>query len=134
MFNVYLLICNSIYSFRTRRSSAEERNLLVYLDSKPPDRLIDSFYDTESPLYWITMAVLLTPYSKWISDNRLMHLTNLILMAHVYHTSSSTAPNVRFVPMTPHDYNAYKPALMFFALINNLYEYCFKVMEIIYYN
>lgn len=79
------------------------------------------------------MALLLTPYSKWKSDSRLIHLTNLILMAHVYHTNSSTAPNVRFVPTTPHDYNAYKSALMFFALINNLYEYCFKVMRIYVY-
>lgn len=49
-------------------------------------------------------------------------------MAHVYHTNSSIAPNIRSVPMTPHDYNAYKPALMFFALINAIYEYYFKVM------
>lgn len=73
------------------------------------------------------MAILLTPYSKWITSNRLMHLNKILLMAHVYHTNSTVAPNVRSVPMTSHDYNAYKPALMFFALINTMYEYYFKV-------
>jgi len=73
------------------------------------------------------MSVMLTPYSKWISMNRLMHLNKVILMAHVYHTNSSIAPNVRSIPMTAHDYAAYKPSLMFFALINTMYEYYFKV-------
>jgi len=116
-----------IYKFRTRRSSVEERNLLTHLEQKPIERLIDSMYDTESPLYWLTMAVMLTPYSKWISTNRLMHLNKIILMAHVYHTNSSIAPNIRSIQTTPHDYAAYKPSLMFFALINTMYEYYFKV-------
>lgn len=76
------------------------------------------------------MGIMLTPYSKWISNNRLMHLNKIILMAHVYYTNSSIAPNVRSVPMTPHDYIAYKPALMFFSLINTMYECYFKVSSI----
>jgi hypothetical protein len=95
--------------------------------------LIDSLYDTEGPLYWLTMAIMLTPYPKWKSTHHLMHFNKIILMAHVYHTNSSIAPNVRSVPMTPHDYIAYKPALMFFALINTMYEYYFKVMIIMIY-
>lgn len=87
-------------------------------------------YDTDGPLYWLTMGIMLTPYSKWISTNRLGHLNKIILMAHVYYTNSSVAPNVRSVPMTPHDYIAYKPALMFFSLINTMYEYYFKVSNI----
>lgn len=90
--------------------------------------MIDNFYETEGPLYWLTMTIMLTPYSKWISNGRLTHLNKIILMAHVYHTNSSIAPNIRSVPKTPHDYNVYKPALMFFALINAMYEYYFKVM------
>lgn len=85
-------------------------------------------YDTEGPLYWLTMAIMLTPFSKWTSTHHLRHLNKVILMAHFYHTNSSTVPNIRSVPMTPHDYSAYKPALMFFALINTMYEYYFKVM------
>ncbi|VVC25973.1 Hypothetical protein CINCED_3A011321 [Cinara cedri] len=114
----------------TRRTSAEERNLLSYLEPKPSDRLIESFYDTESPFYWLVMSIMLTPYSKWISTNRLMHLNKIILMAHLYRTNSSAAPNVRSVPMTPYDYSSYKPALMFFSLINTMYEYYFKTIEV----
>lgn len=55
-------------------------------------------------------------------------------MAHVYRTNSSIAPNVRSVPMTPHDYSAYKPALMFFSLINSMYEYYFKVINYLFLN
>jgi len=99
------------------------------LDPKSADRLIDHLYDTEGPLYWLTMTIMLTPYSKWIETSRSMHLHKVILMAHVYHTNSSIAPNVRSVPSTPHDYTAYKSALMFFALINTMYEYYFKVMS-----
>lgn len=80
------------------------------------------------------MAIMLTPISKWKSTTRLLHLNKIILMAHVYHTNSSIAPNVRSVPMTPHDYIAYKPALMFFALINIMYEHYFKVMCFFFFN
>lgn len=89
--------------------------------------MIENCYDTEGPLYWLTMAIMLTPCSKWMSTNRLLHLNKILLMAHVYHTNSSIAPNVRSIPMNPYDYSAYKPALMFFALINTMYEYYFKV-------
>lgn len=51
-------------------------------------------------------------------------------MAHVHHTNSSIAPNVRSVPLTPHDYTAYKSALMFFVLINKMYECYFKTVEV----
>lgn len=78
------------------------------------------------------MAILLTPYSKWKLTHRLMHLNKIILMAHIHHTNSSIAPNVRSVPMTPHDYTVYKPALMFFALISSMYEYYFKVIKNFY--
>lgn len=78
------------------------------------------------------MSIMLTPYSQWMSLNRSMHLTKILLMAHVHHTNSSIAPNVRSVPPLPHDYVAYKPALMFFALINTMYEYYFKVMIVFY--
>ncbi|XP_026807089.1 E3 ubiquitin-protein ligase UBR4 isoform X1 [Rhopalosiphum maidis] len=114
----------------TRRSTAEERNLNTYLEPKSADQLIDSFYDTEGPLYYLTLAIMLTPYSKWMLTNRLIHLNRIILMAHVHHTNSSIAPNVRSVPLTPHDYTAYKSALMFFVLINKMYECYFKTVEV----
>jgi len=122
-----------MYIFRTRRSTAEERNLNTYLEPKSADQLIDTFYDTEGPLYYLTLAIMLTPYSKWMLTNRLIHLNRVILMAHVHHTNSSIAPNVRSVPLTPHDYTAYKSALMFFVLINKMYECYFKVMSNFFY-
>lgn len=75
------------------------------------------------------MGIMLTPYSKWISTNRLLHLNKIILMSHVHYTNSSITPNARAVSMIPHDYVAYKPALMFFSLINTMYEYYFKVIS-----
>lgn len=117
---------------RTRRSSAEERNLTTYLEPKSAEQLIDTFYDTEGPLYHITMSIMMTPYSKWMSTNRLMHLNRILLMAHIHHTNSSIAPNVRSVPLAPHDYNAYKSALMFFVIINKMYECYFKVTSNIF--
>ncbi|XP_050533339.1 E3 ubiquitin-protein ligase UBR4 [Daktulosphaira vitifoliae] len=114
----------------TRRSSIEERNLKTYLEIRPGDRMIDNFYDTEGPLYWLTMTILLTPYSTWTSNARLLHLHRVIFMAHVHHTNSSIAPNIRSIPTTPYDYTAYKPVLMFFAIINTMYDYYFKNVEV----
>lgn len=87
--------------------------------------MLESAYDSEGPLYWITISILIHPPERWAS-NRLAHLRKLIVLAHVRHCSPAVPPKT-LSDKTAKDYEIYKPYLVYFGLIDGIYGNFFKV-------
>lgn len=100
-----------------------------YLECTSTEKWIESSYDSEGPLYWITMSILVHSAEKW-SINRLSHLRRLIVLAHA-RNCSPTSPLKNFSDKTVKDYSVYKPYLNFFGLIDGIYNNFFKVCTIL---
>lgn len=111
--------------YRTRVSKKEETALTSYLECSSTEKWIESSYEAEGPLYWITMSILVHSAERW-SINRLSHLRRLIVLAHARHCSPTSLAK-SFSDKTVKDYSVYKPYLNFFGLINDIYNYFFKV-------
>lgn len=106
-------------------SKKEEASLTSYLECTSTEKWIESSYESEGPLYWLTMSVLVHSAESW-STNRLAHLRRLIILAHTRHCSPTTLVK-SLSDKTVKGYNVYKPYLNYFGLINGIYNYFFKV-------
>lgn len=98
---------------------------MQYLENTSPEKWIESSYDAEGPLYWLTMSILVHNPARWQS-NRLGHLRRLIVLAHARHCHPS-GPVKTFTDKTEKVYSVYKPYLIFFGLIDGVYNNFFKV-------
>lgn len=76
-------------------------------------------------MYWITMSVLLHSNSKW-QANKLAHLRRLIVLAHTRHCQH-VGPCKSLDDRETKDYSVYKPYLIFFGIIDGIYNCFFKV-------
>ncbi|CAH1990557.1 unnamed protein product [Acanthoscelides obtectus] len=111
------LIHVALYVINTTRvNGREEASLVSYLNST--ERWVESSYEAEGPLYWLTMSVLLHSSQKW-RTYRVIHLQRLIVLGHARAVGS-------FEDKKERQYSVYKPYLVFFGLINGMYEYFFK--------
>ncbi|KAL4218587.1 perineurial glial growth [Mactra antiquata] len=113
----------SLYVINTTRSgSREDKNLNNFLES-PKDKWLENCFETESPMYWSVMATHLYSPEKWKSTRK-KFLERLIIVAHVRNTVTIGAKTVS--DKTVKDYNIYKPYLIFFGLVDALYQCLFK--------
>lgn len=99
--------------------------LSFYIDQINTEKWIESAYDAEGPLYWLTMSVLLHSHNRW-AITRLAHLRRLLVMAQARHTHPS-GPTKFLVDKSVKDYAVYKPYLVMFGLVNGVYNHFFKV-------
>lgn len=106
-------------------SKKEETSLMSYLENTSTEKWIESAYEADGPLYWITMTILVHSAEKW-NTNRLSHLRRLIVLAHARHFNYS-GPTKSISDKTVKDYGVYKPYLIFFGLIDGIYKQFFKV-------
>lgn len=93
------------------------------------EKWLDSSYDSEGPLYWVTLSLCLHPQTRW-KETRLGHLRRLIVLAHARHINPAGTPKLAGADTTPKDYSVYKSVLVFFGLIDNIYCQYFKVRKI----
>lgn len=112
---------------RTRESKREETSLMQYLDSTNQQKWIESSYEAQGPLYWTTMSILLHSMNQW-KTNRLAHLRRLIILAHVRHCQPN-GPTKTLSDKTVKEYDVYKPYLIYFGLVDGIYNYFFKVIN-----
>lgn len=112
---------------RTRVYKREEANLINFLETSNSERWIESAYEAEGPLYWITMSVLLHSFDQW-TLHRVAHLKRLLVLAHARHCQP-TGPVKNTWDKTVKDYSVYKPYLIFFGVVDGIYKYFFKVSE-----
>lgn len=95
------------------------------METSNSEKWIESAYEAEGPLYWITMSILLHSPLQW-NIHWLSHLRRLIVLAHVRHCQP-TGPAKNILDKTAKDYSIYKPYLIVFGLVNGVYKYFFKV-------
>lgn len=112
-------------SYRTRVSKKEETSLMQYLENTSPEKWIESAYDAEGPLYWLTMSILVHNAERW-QNNRISHLRRVIVLAHARHCHP-LGPVKTLADKSEKEYSVYKPYLIFFGLIDGIYNYFFKV-------
>ncbi|XP_072386468.1 E3 ubiquitin-protein ligase UBR4 [Diabrotica undecimpunctata] len=119
------LIHVALYVINTTRvNKREEANLMSYIEATNPEKWIETAYDAEGPLYWITMSILLHSRQQW-QAHRLSHFRRLMVLAHVRHCQPS-GPVKTVSDKSVKDYNIYKPYLLFFGLIDGIYNHFFK--------
>ncbi|XP_043276539.1 protein purity of essence isoform X5 [Venturia canescens] len=119
------LIHMALYVINTTRSAArEEKQLLSYLEAPPSSAWLDSCYEADGPFYQCTLSLLLLTPAQW-SQLRLAHLRRLIVLAHQRYVSPS-ASSKTLTDVTVKDYSVYKSALVFFGLIDCIYQHFFK--------
>lgn len=116
-----------IVIFRTRVNKREESSLMNYLETSNTEKWVESAYEAEGPLYWATMSLLLHSLRQW-NRHRLTHLRRFVVLAQARHlqreTNAAVSPILADKQVKP--YAAYKPYLVFFALIDGIYNYFFK--------
>lgn len=108
-------------------SKKEEGNLSTYLEQSTIEKWIESSYDSDGPLYWTTMSVLLHSTAKW-NGNRLSHLHRLLVAAHV-RSAHPSGPVKNIADKNAKDYGVYKPYLVLFGIVDGIYRYFFKYVS-----
>ncbi|XP_066906272.1 E3 ubiquitin-protein ligase UBR4 [Halyomorpha halys] len=121
MYIIPYLMHMALYVINTTRCSAREtKGLSLYLE----ERRLENCYEAEGPYYWATLSTLLQSPARWAST-RLRHLDRLVLTAHVRHLHPASPPP-RLTDLTVKPYHVYKGALLFWALIDAIYNNHFK--------
>ncbi|XP_013777424.1 E3 ubiquitin-protein ligase UBR4-like isoform X2 [Limulus polyphemus] len=128
--NIYLipyLAHMALYVINTTRCTArEDKNITNFLEA-PPDKWVENCFEAEGPYYWLTMSVLVHSNTKW-HENRVAFLRRLIILAQARHCSPQGTASLS--DLQPKDYNVYKPALLFFGLINAFYSILWKRVSV----
>lgn len=123
------LLFYSLYTLLSSRSySREEMILSAYITHKPSDRWLECAYESEGPLYLITMSLALHTPGIW-NRNKLAHLKRMISIGHARHVSPNTickfvAPNDK----SQKDYVVYKPYLLMWGLVDLIYKNFFRTV------
>ncbi|XP_062622353.1 E3 ubiquitin-protein ligase UBR4-like, partial [Saccostrea cucullata] len=113
----------ALYVINTTRSvTREEKNLGNFLDAAK-DKWIESCYETEGPLYWTTMALHILSQAKW-KEKRVQLLDRLMVLSQTRHVTPGGAKTL--ADKAVKEYSVYKPCLVFFGIINAVYEKVFK--------
>ncbi|XP_071445233.1 E3 ubiquitin-protein ligase UBR4 isoform X2 [Hetaerina americana] len=121
------LIHMALYVINTTRSGPrEEKALTTYLDNSVPDRWLDSSFEADGPLYYAALSPLLHSGQRWAQGTKLSHLRRLLVCAHARHTDVGSGASGRLADATPKDYAIYKPYLVFFGLVDGIYNHFFK--------
>ncbi|CAG9856656.1 unnamed protein product [Phyllotreta striolata] len=119
------LIHVALYVINTTRvNKREESSLKAYLENSNLEKWLESAYEAEGPLYWLTISVLLHSYQQW-QAHKLSHLRRILILSHMRHCHPS-GPVKSISDKEVKDYAVYKPHLLFFALIDGIYNYLFK--------
>ncbi|XP_050389975.2 E3 ubiquitin-protein ligase UBR4 [Patella vulgata] len=123
MLHMALYVINS-----TRFTSREEKNIGNYLDL-PKDKWIENCFETEGPLYYPVLAMLIFTSDKWM-ENRMKFLEHLVIASHVRTVCSIGAKSIPDSSKTLKEYSVYKPVIIFFGLINSLFLKLFKKVTV----
>lgn len=120
----YLLFYGLYILLSSRSFTKEEKTLATFLGQAPSERWLECAYEVEGPFYQLTLSLALHTPGVW-KTNRLQHLKRLLVIGHTRHTS----PNTVIKSLTnkqPLEYTVYKPFLLMWAMIDNIYGYLFK--------
>ncbi|GIY27869.1 e3 ubiquitin-protein ligase UBR4 [Caerostris extrusa] len=112
--------------FYTRFVNSEEKNLINFLEMQK-SKWVENCYELEGPLYWMTMAIIIIPTSKW-QKLRVNFLIRTLILAQCRHISPQGTTNLSDTAVK--DFTVYKFYLLFFGLIDGLYKKMFKKVAV----
>uniref|UniRef100_A0A8W8KXE5 E3 ubiquitin ligase UBR4 C-terminal domain-containing protein n=1 Tax=Magallana gigas TaxID=29159 RepID=A0A8W8KXE5_MAGGI len=117
----------ALYVINTTRSvTREEKNLGNFLDAIK-DKWIENCYETEGPLYWTTMALHILSPAKW-KERRVKLLDRCMVLAQTRHVTPGGTKTL--ADKAVKEYSVYKPYLVFFGIINEVYQKVFKKVSV----
>ena len=121
----------TLYVINTTRAAVRESKKITAFLEAPSSKWIESSFETESANYYAVMFMLLNAPSVW-KRHRTTFLKRMLVQAHTRNcyinprTSLQAAAVAPGFDKTPREYSVYRPALIFFALIDLCYSVLFK--------
>jgi E3 ubiquitin-protein ligase UBR4 len=99
---------------------------LAFLDTPRGEKWVENHVESDSAFYYTTLALLVQSCQRW-NTNRLTFLGRLLVTAHC-RVQQPKANDQRHEKQIL-DYSVYKPALVFFAIVNGIYNIVLKVRK-----
>ncbi|XP_041369615.1 E3 ubiquitin-protein ligase UBR4-like [Gigantopelta aegis] len=125
--NMYVLpymIHMALYVINTTRSATrDEKSVKNFLDMAK-EKWVENCFESDGPLYFTVLSMLVHPPDKW-QEHRITFLRRLLIVAHCRHVCQVGAKTVPIDKKTPLEYTVYKQTLLFFGMVNALYEEMF---------
>ncbi|KAJ8300179.1 hypothetical protein KUTeg_021698 [Tegillarca granosa] len=113
----------ALYVINTTRSVArEEKNLNNFLDL-PKDKWVENSFETESALYWTTMALHILPPDKW-KEKRVKFLERILILAHARQVCPMGAKTLSDKKMK--EFSTYRCYLIFYGIVNAVFQKVFR--------
>ncbi|XP_078604123.1 E3 ubiquitin-protein ligase UBR4-like isoform X2 [Branchiostoma floridae x Branchiostoma japonicum] len=118
------MIHNCLYVINTTRAvPREEKTINTFLQATP-DKWVALSYEVDGPLYLTLLALLVLSPERW-KDVRLQFLSRLIVLAQARHLTPGGTSRLSSVEVQ--SFAVYKPVLIYFGLIDCLYNMLQKV-------
>jgi len=90
------------------------------------EKWVENQIESESAFYFTTLALLVLNWKRW-KTTRLTFLGRLLVAAHC-RAQQQHKDDQQHEEKQALDYSVYKPALIFFAIVNGIYDIILKVM------
>ncbi|XP_044524637.1 E3 ubiquitin-protein ligase UBR4 [Gracilinanus agilis] len=107
----------------TRATSREEKNLQSFLE-QPKEKWVESAFEVDGPHYYTVLALHILPPERWRAI-RVEILRRLLVISQARAVSPGGAS--RLTDKSVKDYSAYRSALLFWALVDLIYNMFKKV-------
>lgn len=107
----------------TRATSREEKNLQGFLE-QPREKWTESAFDVDGPHYFTILALHVLPPEQW-KATRVEILRRLLVASHARAVAPGGA--TRLTDKVVKDYSAYRSSLLFWALVDLIYNMFKKV-------
>jgi E3 ubiquitin-protein ligase UBR4 len=104
----------------TRQHMVEEQLIKTFIDA-PVDSWIGTCYEVNGPLFATVLNMFVSSLEAW-QQHRSYFIKRLLLLAHVRKLSG--VPMNTLVSGEAKEYDTYKPALMYYSLVNQLHHLC----------
>lgn len=143
--NIHLipyLIHEILYVLNTTQSVAREGKRVISFIESPSNKWIDSAFEPEGINFWSTMFLMVHPRSVWMK-HRLTILRRFLVQSQARSClSANRGPaamavagmpavlnpaSISLTDKTTKDFSVYKSGIIFFALIDGIYNIMFKV-------
>ncbi|XP_075046927.1 E3 ubiquitin-protein ligase UBR4 isoform X4 [Mixophyes fleayi] len=125
--NIHLIpyiIHTVLYVLNTTRAiSREEKNVQNFLE-QPKEKWVESAFEVDGPHYFTVLALHLLPTERW-KTIRIDVLRRLLVVSHLRAVSPGGA--TRLTEKAIKDYSVYRSSLLFWALVDLIYNMYKKV-------
>lgn len=112
----------AVYTIKSARAiSREQTALKKFLEYKMP-KLYQNFFEADSPMYYVTLALAVWPPSMW-RRHRVAFLKRLLQCGQARHCGHGQET----YSSEPDALSVYKPYLLMVALVDRLYSHMFLV-------